>query len=102
MTKYSLPDGSAHALPLTQARRAWQVWLALAPVAACRAEGVAIAKDGDNIEITTVYAPHGGGVRVVCLPDGTAVWCSDQDAPAVDCDFLAEPPPGPWERPPRG
>lgn len=96
---YSLPDGSTHALPLTQARRVWQVWLALAPVVSARGEGIAIAKDGDDIEITTVYAPQWEGVRVVCPPDGSAVWCSEQDAPDLPgCDFRAEPPPGPGER----
>jgi hypothetical protein len=101
MTQYSLPDGSRRSLPIAQARRAWQIWLALAPVAAARGEGVAVSYPTGHptIEITTVYAPQWESVRVVCLPDGGAVWCSEQEAPDLPgCDFLAAPPPAPWDR----
>lgn len=107
MTKYSLPDGSAPTIPLLQARRVWQVWLALAPVAAERGEGVSLCFEGQTgapppgwrgaIGIETVYAPQYEQVRIAVEMDGTAGWASEQDAPDVPVDFASPAPLGPWE-----
>jgi len=97
----TLPNGKNVDLPLAQFRRVWQIWLALAPIAASQGEGVVVATDDDpwSIEITAIYAPRWEGVRVVCMPDGTAVWCSGQSAPDLSgVDFREPPPPAPWEQ----
>lgn len=96
----TLPNGKNVDLPLAQFRRVWQIWLALAPIAASRGEGVVVATDDDpwSIEITTIYAPQWESVRVVVAPDGTPVWCSEQSAPDINVDFTAPPPLAPWEK----
>lgn len=97
----TLPNGKNVDLPLAQFRRVWQIWLALAPIAASRGEGVVVATDDDpwSIEITTIYAPQWESVRVVVAPDGTPVWCSEQSAPDLPgVDFTAPPPLAPWEQ----
>lgn len=97
----SLPNGTKAQLPIAQFRRVWQVWLALAPIAASRGEGILVETDHDpwSIAIMTAYAPQWEGVRVICLPDGSAVWCSEQSAPdLIGVDFTAPPPPAPWEK----
>lgn len=97
----TLPNGVNAALPLTQFRRVWQVWFALAPIAASRGEGVTIEFGADpwSVEIRTTYAPQWESARVVVTPDGTSVWCSEQSAPDMpSIDFTAPPPPAPWEK----
>ena len=96
----SLPNGVNATLPLAQFRRIWQVWLALAPIAASRGEGIEITEEATGTyAVASVYAPQWESVRVVVVPDGTPVWCSEQSAPDLPgCDFLAPPPPAPWEK----
>jgi hypothetical protein len=97
-----LPDGQVRALTVLQARRVWQIWLVLAPIAASRGEGVAITVDGETVAISTVYAPLWESVGISVGVDGSAVWCAEQSAPDVPVDFLAPAPIGPWESPPIG
>ncbi len=97
----TLPNGVNAALPLSQFRRIWQIWFALAPIAASRGEGVTIEFGADpwSVEIRTTYAPQWETVRVIVTPDGTPVWCSEQSAPDMPAvDFTAPPPPAPWEK----
>lgn len=101
MIGVTLPDGQDVLTTAAQARKVWQVWRALAPVAAARGEGVEIA-EGEipgTVEITTVYAPLYEGVRVVVDLDGSAGWASEQSAPDFGpADLMTSTPPaGPWE-----
>ena len=95
-----MPDGSTLNVTAVQARRVWQVWRALAPVAAMRQEGVRIGPGSTpgTVEITTRYAPHQETVTVVVELNGAFGWCSEQNAPTFEADFTAPPPPAPWER----
>jgi hypothetical protein len=97
----TLPNGANATLPVAQFRRVWQIWLALAPIAASRGEGIIVETDDDpwSIAIMTIHAPQFERVRVVVAPDGSAVWCSEQSAPDLTgVDFTAPPPPAPWEK----
>ena len=95
-----MPDGSTLNVTAVQARRVWEVWRALAPVAAMRQEGVRIGPGSTpgTVEITTRYAPNQETVTVVVELNGVSGWCSEQSAPTVEADFTAPPPPAPWER----
>lgn len=107
----TLPDGRNVMVTLAQARRVWQVWLALAPIAASRGEGVGLERagddpdgeyphegDDDDIKILTIYSRQNECVKVVCAPDGSAKWENERDAPSVQVDLAAPPPLGPWEK----
>lgn len=96
----SLPNGVNATLPLAQFRRIWQIWFALAPIAASRGEGIEITEEATGTyAVASVYAPQWESVRVVVIPDGTPVWCSEQSAPDMpSVDFTAPPPPAPWEK----
>ena len=96
----TLPNGVNAALPLSQFRRIWQIWFALAPIAASRGEGIEITEEATGTyAVASVYAPQWESVRVVVTPDGTPVWCSEQSAPDMpSVDFTAPPPPAPWEK----
>lgn len=102
VTSASMPDGQSLTVTAAQARKVWQVWLALAPVAARRREGVMIAegKTPGTIEITTVYAPQWEGVCVVVELSGRAGSASEQSAPEFGPKDLltSTPPPAPFER----
>lgn len=88
---YGLPDGRNLSMGTAQAAAVWAWWRSIARTALQRGEGVAVAVEGDTVEISTVYAPRWEGVRVVVGPDGQAEWCSEQSAPSITPS--AEPPP---------
>lgn len=95
VTSASMPCGQILKATTPQARKVWQVWRALAPVAAARGEDVEIA-EGEipgTIEITTV-APQWEGVRVVVELSGAAGWASEQSAPDFGpADLMTSTPP---------
>lgn len=102
MEETQMPDGQTLTTTAAQARKVWQVWLALAPVAAKRGEGIEIAegKTPGTVEITTLYAPLNEVVCVVVELDGRGGWASEASAPADfgSADLLTSvPPPAPWE-----
>lgn len=100
-TNATLPNGTETRLPILQFRRVWQIWFALAPIAASRGEGLAIEFGADpwSVEIKTTYAPQWESVRVMVTPDGTPIWCSEQSASGLTgVDFTAPPPLAPWEK----